>query len=202
MAFERLQQLGEDRFQKILNDLMRGVAAMAVARMIQQEWGEFQDVGEKTLTQQVNRLRKAAAEGMFGKKLAKQVEVLGTPHIAALQGISVSVLDRLEEICDLQQKRVKDLLEKEGKLPVPIAALAQQTTNAISTYKDTLKDVQKIRFDLGLDELKAPVPMMGMRGSMSSTTLPDGTHIQKQVFEAVQVMEEIFSARKIDAQNP
>ncbi len=39
MKFERLQRLGNTKFQKIVNELMRGVPAIIVARLILQEWG-------------------------------------------------------------------------------------------------------------------------------------------------------------------
>ena len=49
MAFDRLQKLGKEKFQKIVNELARGTPAQTLARLIQQEWGDAQDVREETL---------------------------------------------------------------------------------------------------------------------------------------------------------
>lgn len=205
MAFERLQNLGDEKFSKILNLLMRGEPAMALARQIQQApptgWGEFQDVAEKTLTQQLNRLRFAAAEGMFGKKIAKKIQDdnSATPQIRMLKDVSVRVLDRLEELSDVQRQRVLDLVEKEKKMPLPIGAMLQATNAVFTDYKDLLLSIQKIRFDMGLDEFRGPVSQQihHVKGAAITQQLADGTTIQRQVFEAVTTLEQIFNERQI-----
>ena len=203
MAFERLQGLGEEKFKKILNLLMRGEPAMALARTIQMAppkgWGEFQDVAERTLTQQLNRLRMAAAEGMFGLRAAKSIAAGNTPQIKMLEHVTVRVLDRLEELSEIQRDRVLALVAKEKSMPVPVGALLTATNEVFKDYRQVLLDLQKIRFDLGLDEFKGPLnhSVHHVKGGMVSATLPDGTNIQKQVFEAVTTIEEIFNTRKI-----
>jgi hypothetical protein len=199
MPFERLQNLGEEKFGKILNHLVRGKPATQLARDIQQEWGEFTDVAEKTLVQQLNRLRLAAAEGMYGKQAALQIQEGHTPQIKLLAKISVQVLERLEELSDVQRQRVLDLVEKEKKMPVPVGAMLSATNAVFNDYRQVLLDLQKIRFDLGLDEYKGPIHSSTtmVRGGAVAQSFPDGTSIQKQVFEAVTTVEEIFNARKI-----
>lgn len=196
-SFERLQNLGEERFGKLLNGLMRGETAMGLARMVQQQppegWGLFQDVAEKTLCQQLNRLRIAAANGMYGAAEAKRVLAVGKPNIDRLSHISVPVLARVEEVSEAQRTLVLVLLEK---------ATAEKRTftsvnDAVNNYRQTLLDVQKLRFDLGLDEFKGPVGTTTIRGASQTTTYPDGTNVQKQVFEAVNTIEQIFNARRI-----
>lgn len=201
IAFERLHTLGEERFGKILNQLMRGEPARGLARLIQMQppegWGLFQDLTEKALSQQLRRLRLAAAEGAFGKKTAQRIEEGATPQIKMLEKVSVRVLDRLEELSDIQRQRVLDLIEKEKKLqdaPLPLHKAASVMFN---DYRQLLLDIQKVRFDLGLDDFKGPVGTTALRGATSSVTLPDGTNVQKQVFEAVTAIEEILNARNI-----
>lgn len=199
-AFGRLQDLGPERFQLILNALMRGKPAMALARQIQQEWGAFQDVQEKTLTQQLNRLRLAAATGAFGPKVAEKIAEGAQPQIPMLQGVSLSALVRMEELADIQRERMLELVKKEKlnlvfvqgkKMVMPLQTMGDVFNN----YKDVLKDIQKMRFDLGLDEFKGQTT--GLRGTSASLTLPDGTMLQKQVIEAVGAMEEVFNRRQI-----
>lgn len=203
MAFDRLQALGDEKFGKILNLLMRGEPAMHVAREMQAQppkgWGLFQDVAEKTLTQQLNRLRMAAAEGAFGKRAAQRIAAGATPQVQMLERVSVRVLDRLEELCEVQRQRVMTLVEKEKNMPLPIGAQLTATNAVFNDYRELLLDVQKVRFDLGLDDFKGPMShqIHHVKAGMMSATLPDGTNVQKQVFEAVTTIEQIFDARKI-----
>jgi hypothetical protein len=199
MAYERLQSLGEEKFGKILNQLVRGEPATGVSRMIQHEWKDFQDVSEKTLVQQLNRLRLHAAEGMFGKAAAKQLMDGQTPTvIKRIENLSIGVLERMEELGTIQRQRMLDLVEKEKKMPVPVGAMLSATNAVFNDYRQLLLDLQKIRFDLGVDEFKGPLTTTTMmRGAHASMNLPDGTNVQKQVFEAVTSVEAIFNARKI-----
>lgn len=199
-AFERLQGLGEERFNKILNLLMRGEPAMRVAREIQQDWKEFQDVAERTLMQQLKRLRLVAAEGAFGKKAAQSIadgHTLRTP--VRLAHLNVRVLERLEELSEIQRERVLALVEKEQKMPVPVGPMLAATNAVFNDYRQVLLDLQKIRFDLGLDEFKGPVggSLASLKAASATQTFPDGSSIQKQVFEAVTTVEQILNARQI-----
>lgn len=197
MAFERLQALGEEKFGKILNLLMRGEPAMALARTIQavppKGWGEFSDVAEKTLTQQLNRLRFAAAEGAFGSAAAKRIAAGAKPHIDRLNAVSVNALTRMEELSEAQRTLVLVLLADATEKKHTFTS----TNEAVDNYRKTLLDVQKLRFDLGLDEFKGPVGNTTIRGASLTTTFPDGMSVQKQIFEAVTTIEQIFDARKI-----
>jgi DNA-binding HxlR family transcriptional regulator len=201
MAFDKLQSLGEEKFRVIMNHLLRGKPAMTLAREIQQEWGDLQDIGQKTLTQQLNRLRIASAEGIFGKTVAAQITKGQPPkHIARLNGLSLSAVERMEELSALQKERVIRLLEKEKTLlekekTLPTGSALSATSAVFNDYKELLKDIQKMRFDLGLDEYKGVI--MTARGASVSQTFPDGSHIQKQVFEAATTIDEIFARRNI-----
>lgn len=184
---------------------------MRLARRIQHQppigWGQFQDVAERTLTQQLSRLRIAAAEGAFGPEIAKELVKGHTPQIKMLEHVSVRVLERLEELSEIQRNRVLELVAKEkvailpaiqGKLPAQeYRHLLTQTNLVFSDYRQVLLDLQKIRFDLGLDEFKGPLPTATVRGASQTTTFPDGMSVQKQVFEAVATVEQILDKRKI-----
>jgi len=193
--FDRLQKLGEERFTQILNALQRGEPAMALARTIQLHppdgWGLFQDVAEKTLTQQLLRLREAATQGAFGLRAAKRIAEGAAPRIKRLEHVSVKALDRLEELAEKQRTLSFALMDE---------ALANKktymsTNDAVEGYHKVLLSIQKIRFELGLDEYKGPTATL--KGASQTTTFPDGTSVNKQVFEAVNTIERIFDARKI-----
>lgn len=196
MAFINLKGLGDEKFTKIVSLLMSGEPAKTVARQMLAPpptgWGDFPGMAENTLTQQLCRLRKTIASGALGKKAAKQIEEGRTPpQIKMLEKVSVSVLERLEDLAAKQRTVVFVLLEK---------AEAEKRTfksinDAADGYRQTLLDLQDIRFKLGLDEFKGPVGTM--RGAAVTTTYPDGSSVQKQIFEAITTVEKIFDARGI-----
>jgi hypothetical protein len=177
--------------------LMRGKPAMSVARILQQAppdgWGLFQKMSEKTLTRQLTRLRIHAAEGAYGPEVAKLIAAGATPQVRLLENVSTPVIARLEEMAQIQRDRVMKLVEKEEKWNTTMPIM----NDVLESYRKMLLDLQKVRFDLGLDEFKGPVGVTTVRGAAQTTTLPDGTSIQKQVFEAITMVDQIFDARKI-----
>jgi hypothetical protein len=193
MAFDRLQALGEPRWTLIRNELLRGEPAMALARKIQQDWNEFQDVAEKTLTQQLNRLRMQIEKGAFGPAVTQKLED-STPkqREQVLESFgSLNALQTMENLIKIQVKRIRRLAEREQDMPMPIPNL----TGMITDGAKMVESLQKMRFDLGLDEFHGVVP--GFRGTAAQMTLPDGTVLQKQVYEAAGLMNDIFDQRGI-----
>jgi hypothetical protein len=53
-AIRTIADLGEEKFRKIVNEMIRGTPAQMVTRLIQQEWGDAQDVGEDMLEIETN----------------------------------------------------------------------------------------------------------------------------------------------------
>lgn len=198
MAFTELQALGEEKFTKILNALMRGEHCKALARTIQQPppngWGEMQKTSEGALMAQLNRLRHSAASGIFGAQEAKRLQTLGKPLITRLDAISVPVLARIEEASEKQRELVMVLLNK----AIKEERTYKSVNDAVNNYRQTLLDIQKLRFEIGLDEYKGPIgSSSAVKGFKETTTFPDGMSVQKQVFEAVNVIEKIFDQRNI-----
>jgi hypothetical protein len=195
-AFWRLQGLGEERFRYLLNALMRGIPSLDLARVVQQEWKECLEIAEQNLAQQLARLQVTACERMFGPgTFAHKLKFGELPQIKRIEGVTMAVLERMEELANVQRTRYLLLAEKEFGMSFPTGALLTATNTVFTEYRETLKDLQKMRFDLGLDEFKGP--LAGVRGTSSSMTLPDGTHIQRQMFEAVNTLEEIFAKRGV-----
>lgn len=155
MAFDRLTRLGKEKFQKVCNELMRGAPVVLVARLIQSEWGDVQGVAECTLAQQLRRLHAAITNGAFGGDLAQEAKARATVRIKLFHGSSLSVLDELVDVAMLQKFRVGVGLEKERLLKKHIPGL----DTAIKDYKDLLLAIQKVKFDLGLDEYRREIPI-------------------------------------------
>jgi hypothetical protein len=191
MAFDRLQTLGKDKFQKIVNELMRGTPVGMVARLILQDWGDCQDVREDTLAKQLKRLHTAITNGAFGGDLAQEARRKASVRIKLFHGSNLNCLEELIDLALLQKNRVQKLWEKERQLNVPFSSL----NSVINDYRDLLLCIQKIKFDLGLDENKGV--MAGVKATATTLTRSDGLKIQQQVFEAIEVVEDIFRRRGI-----
>jgi hypothetical protein len=100
MAFDRLQRLGPEKLQRIVNELMRGTPAQLLARLIQQDWGDAQEVSEDTLAKQLKRLHTAMCNGAFGGELASEATptaaaMLRVLHWVAAAGFSCVVLSTI-----------------------------------------------------------------------------------------------------------
>ena len=74
------------------------------------------------------------------------------------------------EIAIIQKARVLTLLNKERESKKRVFGL----NTAINDYKNLLLSIQKIKFDLGLDEFKRGIP--GARENTTSVIMPDGTN--------------------------
>lgn len=106
--------------------------------------------------------------------------------------------ERLEELSSLQRSRVLAFVQKEREkksLGHTDHHLAKTINETVKEYRHTLLELQRIRFELGLDDYKGPQHVV--RGASQTTTFPDGSSVQKQVFEAVNTLEAIFDKRQI-----
>jgi hypothetical protein len=152
--------------------------------MIQQEWGDFEGVNEKSLMQQLLRLKKVHASQAFQGKAQEDVKPI--PKRTS----NVNVLHELAQLADVQRQRVLILFAKEQELKLPISGL----NTVVMDYKDMLISIQKVQFDLGLCEFKGPV--QGQRVIAEQVTKPDGTTGQRVIVEAVNTLEEVMSKRR------
>jgi hypothetical protein len=190
MAFERLQNLGKDKFARICNELARGTPAMMVARLIH-EWGDARDVREDTLSKQLKRLGTAITNSAFGGDLAQLARDTASVRIKLFHGSTLNCLDELNTIANVQEARINRLIEKERASSTRIVGL----NKIINDYKTLLISIQKIRFDLGLDEYRRGFPPV--TPATSNATLPDETTKKAQLLEAVLLMEEVFERRAL-----
>lgn len=196
-GFQALRNLGEEKFLKVKNELARGKPAMTLAREIQSQWGDFKGVAEKTLTQQLNRLRNVMIEGDQGAELAKELvernQEKNQFKLKLMRGTSIDVLQHMIAIESLQRERVQRLWDKERENNLYTSGL----NVVVMDYVAILDKIQKLQFDLGVNEFKGPLP--GFRGMMSSqTTNPDGSVRSDSMFmEAMASMHKVFEDREI-----
>lgn len=186
--FSRIKALGPERVGVINNQLASGASAQSVARLIQQEWGMFPDVAEKTLMQQLLRYRSDCIESPI---LEQQLVVPEESEKARKLDAKMDVLGELIDLAKLHRKRIDAFLDRESQLKMPIKGVSED----IRMMADLLKDVQKLQFDLGIDVYQGPV-LQGGKVTQSRLMSPDGTVIETQTIEAVQGALEILQKHK------
>jgi hypothetical protein len=159
-GYQRLLALGEERVLALNNLLARGENAVQVARVIQQQWGEFSDVKEDTLAQQLRRYRDAHIEPIAGDVPTQN---------AAPAYSRLAVTSHMIEMVIEQRKRILDMIEAERLSKKPSKMLKSE----VESYMLMLKDVQKQQFDMGIDEFNGPA--LRSRSATAATINPDGS---------------------------
>ena len=93
------------------------------------------------------------------------------------------VLNELVKLANIQEERVLAMGAEERMS----GFINPHLDTAIRVLKDLLLNTQKMRFDLGLDEYKRNIPKV--------QTAESAAEVQRQVYEACKVLEEIFTRR-------
>ncbi|QIN95268.1 hypothetical protein DLP3_105 [Stenotrophomonas phage vB_SmaS_DLP_3] len=192
--YARIFALGEEKVLVINNMLAEGASAQVVARHIQGVWGEFGDVAEKTLMQQLLRYRSE-----FCESPKVQQELAVDPKTERFRKVE-GKLDVMAEMIDLamkQKQRLTTFLARESELKMPIKGVSED----ISLLNGMLKDIQKVQFDLGLDQYQGPL-IQGGRVTQSRTVHPDGTVVEEQTSEVVSSTLEVLEAFRQRKQQP
>lgn len=191
-GFARITSLPEDQKMVIDNWLTRGGEVMALTRQIQQDWKQFTDVAESSLYMQLNRYR-SYLHATAKESLPSMVNSEGALIVKAQRNRNIDPMERLVALVEIQEKRLQMFLNKEAQVQMPIAGVEK----VIDSTKELLKDIQKIRFDTGLDEFKGVVQGMQVRAGSKTITAPDGTSTTTQLFEAISVAEKVLERASI-----
>lgn len=172
--FGRLKALDPEQLTAIQNALALRTPECQVARMIQGQWGLFQNVAETTLVAQLRRYNRAFKFTPGDPNTAVKVKDLAPLYerlnVTSSQiELAVTVRARLMRLIELE--RVKGLKHN------------PHIRAEVETYNTLLKDIQKQQFDLGVDTYQGPA-RASIRAGQQTTTLADGTTIVSQVIEA------------------
>jgi hypothetical protein len=141
-AFKALRALGDERVADVDDMLSRGMPASAVARVIQEEWGELKDRQTASVKKMLERYR---GSDLREKMIA---EVRQATH-----GISISTLrkklnamDELEQLVMVQKSRFEKMLLRERTGPL----LLKQVTEEGKLLKEMLVDLGKLQLETGV----------------------------------------------------
>jgi hypothetical protein len=182
MAFDALQNLGEEKLATIMEALLRGERVKTIARTIQQDWGDAQGLSRVALERELTSLRLSMDGGPTNN--------LSEPSTIPDDGLQVSPLHALAGLVQFQATRINWLHKKELAQGKPLPALAQ----AVRDYGNMLPRLQEMRFDCGVDKY--------MRVELTSRDQQvveeaGRTALNKQVSEAVDVLQDVFKKRNI-----
>jgi hypothetical protein len=194
MAFAMLRNLGESKFNTLQSELARGKAPLALARTIRSQWGDFKDCSDTQLAMQLTRLRKQIAVGKMSKQLHITVEANSRPDIRALKSPNLDVFQELVALTKMQRLRVQALWDKEisSNKPCPIL------NAAVIVLRDMLLSVRKMKLELGIEEELAGLSMPSRTAGNSRSDVDK----EKQMYESIARVEEIFRKRGIGMEHP
>ena len=181
-----LQKLGEEKLATIIDQLVRGVAAKAIAHTIQEEWGHAQTLSRGALERELTSLGLSIRDFGLGNKQSE-------PSTIPDDGLQLSPLDRLTRLVQFQATRIDRLHKKELAQGKPLPALGQ----AIRDYANMLLLLQEMRFDRGVDKYnRIKVTSREQQAAEESRKAES----DKPIFEAVAVLQAIFKKRRIRIQ--
>ena len=110
--------------------------------------------------------------------------------------MDLNCLDELQGLAVIQKDRLRRLLKKNQKSNAPFS----NPSKLINDYQRLILSIQKMKFDLGLDEFKGVT--RGARVKAPSVTRPDDLQKQQELLDAVTSVNEIFRRRGITARAP
>jgi hypothetical protein len=182
MAFDALQNLGEEKSATIMEALLRGERVKTIARTIQQDWGDAQGLSRVALERELTSLRLSMDGGLTNN--------LSEPSTIPDDALQVSPLHALARLVQFQATRINWLHKKELAQGKPLPALAQ----AIRDYANMLPRLQEIRFDCGQDKYKRVKLTSREQQAVEEARRAED---YKQMSNAVVVLEKIFEKRNM-----
>lgn len=184
MKPDALQELGEEKLVTIINLLVNGESTMSIARTIQEQWGEAQDLSRGALEKELTRLRMSIDRGGLRSDLAEP------PSSTSRDALELRPLGELESLAALQKSRIEELSSKEREQGKPLPAL----TAAFKAYENTLFRIQAMRFDMGVDICKRV--KITSREWLAAQEAREREK-QNQAIEAYKSLDDIFKKRAI-----
>lgn len=191
-GFSRIKNLEEGQLAYVHNHLSKGGEVMALARHMQQQWKVFTDVAEKSLFQQLNRYRTYLAQ-TDTKLVDKVVNTHGAALVRMRRTDKLDVLERMQALFHIQEGRLQLFIDKEASIKMPMAAIDKMITD----MQGMLVQIQKVRFDLGIDAFAGVVPGGTIRVGMKTVTSPDGTVTNTALLESVSEADAILGRAMI-----
>lgn len=186
-AYQRFFDMGAEKLAAMDTMILRGDEMSAISRVLQGEWGFFPDVKNNTLQKQVQRYRDHFLIPRVQHLQAKvETGVIGqdkrTAPTAKAMFKRLDVMERWEEIVELQRARILKVYKREQGMPDGV--VLDSLTKLFKDYNHSLAQVTDLQLETGYLK-RAPKVLQGQFGFGGETE--DG----RPIFEfAIQEQQE------------
>lgn len=163
-AYSRFEELGAERLGALEQMLMKGMGFSDIVRVIHNEWELWQEVKANTLVKQLGRYRDKYLVPRW-QHMEKKVATRAIGQDAQSAGVRremverLNVMDRLEEVSEIQRKRILKMAKRESEMPVVTDAL----TKLFKDYQQGLGQIAHLQLETGILK-RAPKVMTGQFG--------------------------------------
>lgn len=132
-------------FGEVRKMLSHGVSTTRVAKIVQEEHGEYDDVKRASLERILRDYR--SEEISVGEKAAKNLPSTFEDEIDEM-GERLDVIDEMKELYRLQVDRVQMNVDKEQDMET----LLKDTRKEIRTAQDLLESIADLKMEMGIEE--------------------------------------------------
>jgi len=150
MAFDTLQSLGEGKFRAVVQKLLAGTHESSVAKLIQEQWRDCQDVLTNTLVEDLKALHEAASIKTRDHEAVERDNDNDNDSVLQLRDSELGCLEKLIHAAITTEKgiesRAKDggLTDSESRIVISLMKLHMQQ----------LAMIHDMKLDIGLDAYK------------------------------------------------
>ena len=146
MAFDTLQSLGEVKFRTVVEKLLTGTFESSVAKLIQEQWGDCQDILENALVEELKALHEAAST-----KPREHENVAGADkRFLQLRDSELGCLEQLIRHAITTDNCI-DSIVKNGTLT---DSEDRMVITLIKLHMEQIAMIHDMKLDLGLDTYK------------------------------------------------
>lgn len=171
--YKRLYDLGADRMAVIDMMLTSGDSTQKVVEKIQIEWNDCAGVKSPTLDKQLQRYRRDILEPRL-IMAAETAEAAGVPISQGMKKFreTVDVMDRLEELINMQTSRVRTAYKKEQAKVVKGGKLDPDIQRELRPLTDMCRVLAGLQLETGVVR-RVPKQVQGFFQQLDSSELQE-----------------------------
>jgi len=179
----QLQGLGQEKFRTIVGLRKQGTPPNLIVHWIQDEWGDCYDVREDILSEELESLHNYLTTGSQKPEQPASHGNIGTQRLGSP---GHECLDQLVRLAEIHARRIQDLLKKEQSSN----CIIPETDRMMAGYARLVRDIQELKFDLGVDTYLRRMPE-DMRRALECQE-HEKQETERRVYEAYEAAEKVF----------
>jgi hypothetical protein len=148
VAFDTLQSLGEAKFRAVVQKLLAGTRESSVAKLIQEQWRDCQDVLENTLVADLKALHEAASIKTRDHEAVERDN--DNDSVLQLRDSELGCLERLIHAAIATESGIKSMT-KDGGLT---ASDSRIVFTLMKLHMQQIAMIHDMKLDIGLDAYK------------------------------------------------